>query len=115
MRFGNQDGSGNHQVLRKYSGGGSGNFAGEDGEVERAGFFQATGGRGEAKAAGKSGFRESVLHRRRGHGVSAMRTEGSSVPPRKWRYVRVRVFPSVFAPVVPLGCSWGCSFFGACQ
>src|SRR5712671_7492148 len=115
MRFGNQDGSGNHQVLRKYSGGGSGNLAGENGEIERAGFFQAAGGRGEAKAAGKRGFRESVLHRRRGHGVSAMLTEGTSGPPRKWRCVRGRVFPREFAPVVQLGCSWGYSFFGAWQ
>src|SRR6267154_6561271 len=112
MCFGNQDGSGDHQVLREYSGGGSGNFAGEDGEVERAGFFEAAGGRGEAKAAGKRGFRESVLHWRRGHRVSAMLTEGTSGPPRKWRYVRGRVFPREFAPVVQLGCSWRCSWLG---
>ena len=106
MCFGNQDGSGDYEILRKYSGGGSRDFAGEDSEVERAGFFQAAGSRGEAKAARKRGFRESVLHCRRGHGVSAMLTEGTSGPPRKLRCVRGRVFPREFAPVVQLACSW---------
>src|SRR6266403_88633 len=115
MCFGNQDGSGDYEVLGKYSGGGSRNFARENGEVERAGFFQAAGGRGEAKAAGKRGFRESMLHCRRGHGVSAMLTEGTSGPPRKLRCVSGRVFPREFAPVVQLACSWGRSFFCAWQ
>src|ERR1700730_4916988 len=82
MRLGNQYGSGNDKILSEHSGRRSGNVAGEDGEIERAGFFQAAGGRGEAKAAGKRGFGESVLHSRRSHGVSAMLTEGTSDPPR---------------------------------
>src|SRR6267378_1417943 len=113
MRFGNQHGGGNNQVLREYSGRGSGNIAGENGQIERAGFFQAAGRRGEAEAAGQRGFRQSGLHFRRGHGVSTMLTEGTSEPPRNLRRVKWRVSPRGSVAVGRIACSWRGSWFNA--
>src|ERR1700730_11601465 len=99
MRFRNEHGGGNQQILREHTGRGSGTGAGENGEVERAGFFQAAGRRGEAEAARERGFRQSVLHYRRSHGVSAMLTEGTSGPPRNSRRLKWRVSPRGFVAV----------------
>src|SRR5258706_337819 len=112
VRFGNQHRSGDYQVLREHSGGGSGYIARKNRKIERAGFFQAAGSRGEAEAAGKRGFGESVLHSRRGHGVGAMLTEGTSGPPRKGRRAKGGVFLRGFAEGERLVCSWVGSLCG---
>src|SRR5260370_10259889 len=62
VRFGDGHRSRYHQILREDSRGGSAYIAAENGEIERAGFFQAAGGGGEAEAARKRRFRKSVLH-----------------------------------------------------
>src|SRR5256885_15096435 len=88
MFFGERDGSGDDKILREDSGGGSGDIAGKNGEIERAGFFEAASGGGEAEAFGKSGFGGSLGHRASPSFVSrflsiaiAARTGSVAVPP----------------------------------
>src|SRR5262249_12709230 len=56
------DRSGDYKVLREDSCGGSGDVTRQNGEVERAGFFEAAGSGGEAKAFGEVCLGGSLGH-----------------------------------------------------
>jgi len=62
MFFGERDGSGDDEILREDGGGGSGHVAGKNGEIERAGFFEAASGGGEAETFGERGFGGRLGH-----------------------------------------------------
>ena len=61
MSFGDDDGSGDDKILRENGGGGRGNIAGEQSEIERAGFLQAAGGGGKAESAREERLRKAVV------------------------------------------------------
>src|ERR1700687_3475143 len=90
MGFGDDHGGGNDKILGEHGGSGCGQIAGEHSEVERAGFLEATGSRGEAESAGKRGFGRGVFHGRRVRGAKAALTEGTSDPPRGRKRCRQR-------------------------
>ena len=83
MLFGDGDRSGDDKILREDRGGGSRNVARNDGEVERAGFFQATGKACEPESARERSFGECVLDQRDVRVTSAPSPEATSSPPRR--------------------------------
>ena len=103
MFLGNGDRSGDHKILREDRGGGSRNVARNNGEIERAGFFQSAGEACEAKSARKRSFGECVLHQRDIRVTSAPPPEATSSPPR-WRLG--------CSAELRLACSWRGSYFG---
>jgi hypothetical protein len=56
MFLGDEDGSGNDQILREQGGSRRRHIARNDGQIERSGFLQAASSSGEAKSQRESGF-----------------------------------------------------------
>src|SRR5467141_2798179 len=83
--LGNENGCGNHEILREHGGGRGRGVARKNREIERAGFLQAARGRGEAKSARQRGFRKCVLYQRDIRMTSATLPEGTSDPPQRQR------------------------------
>ena len=83
--LGNQHGRGNDEVLGENRGSRSRHIARKNGEIERAGFLQAAGGRGEAKSARQGSFGKCVLYQRNIRVTSAPPPEGTSDPPQPQR------------------------------
>src|SRR5467141_2632351 len=83
--LGNENGCGNHEILRENGGGRGRSVARKNREIERAGFLQAAGGRGEAKPSRQRSFRKCVLYQRDVRMTSATLPEGTSDPPQRQR------------------------------
>src|SRR5947209_18198842 len=102
MLLGNQNGCGNDEILREDCCGRGRHVARKNGEVERAGFLQAAGGRGEAESEREGGFGEGVLHQRDIRVTSASLPEGTSDPPQPRRGIIAVLLPGLH------------SWFGSC-
>ena len=83
MLFGDGDWGGDDKILREDCGGGGRNVARNDGEIERAGFFQAAGEACEPESARERSFGECVLDQRDVRVTSAPSPEATSSPPRR--------------------------------
>src|SRR6266480_1258700 len=83
--FGKKHGRGDDKILREDGGGRGRNVARKNREIERAGFLEAAGGRGEAKPARQGGFRKCVLYQRDVRMTSTTLSEGTSDPPQRQR------------------------------
>src|SRR5208282_2717033 len=70
------------KILSEYRGRGCRYVTGEQGQIERAGFLQAAGSRGETESARKRSFGGGLFHGRRVRRASAVLMEGTSDPPR---------------------------------
>src|SRR5579864_485005 len=92
MFFRQRDRRSHEKIVRENGGCRGGNVARKNGEIERAGFFQAAGGRSEAESVRQRGFGGSVLHSRRVQGASAALPEGTSSPRSERRAQRVGEF-----------------------
>ena len=88
VSLGDDHRSSHDEILSKDGGGGRGEIAGQEGQVESTGFLQAAGGGGKTKAARESRFGRSLFHGRWVRKANAQLTEGTSDPPRDRRQVR---------------------------
>src|SRR5580704_220331 len=82
--LGNGDRGGDYNILGENRGRGGWNVARNNGEIERAGFFQSAGDACEAKSVRERSLGECVLHQRDIRVTSAPPPEATSSPP-KWR------------------------------
>src|SRR5262249_7691660 len=106
--LGKSDGSGDDEILGKDGGGGRGDVARKNGEVERSGFLEAASGGGEAETFGKGCFGGGL-----GHLVAPMprilfsrsamaaRTESGDVPPRTFFAASAASTDKLFAKSAP--------------
>src|SRR5208283_1094399 len=80
--LGNHNGRSDDEVLREDGGGRCRYVTGEQREIQRASFLQATSGGRETESARQGGFGEGNFHGRRIRGADRTLTEAASDPPR---------------------------------